>query len=78
MLTFCTTDSGPSFWNTFAEEAGKLGVRLEHSSAYKPGSQAAVKTGGMKSETLTQDMWFADTTANPQSVLLHEHLHSAR
>ena len=45
MPTFCTTDSGPSFRNTFAEKAVKLGVRLEHNSAYNPGSQTAVKTG---------------------------------
>ena len=45
MPTFCTTDSGPSFRNTFAEKAVKLGVRLEHNSAYNPVSQAAVKTG---------------------------------
>ena len=36
-------DSGPSFRNRFEEECAKLGVRVEHSSAYNPSSQSAVE-----------------------------------
>ena len=36
-------DSGPSFRNRFAEECLKLGVRLEHSSAYNSSSQSTVE-----------------------------------
>ena len=41
----CVTDSGPGFWITFSEEAGKLGVRIKQCSAYNPSSQAAVERG---------------------------------
>ena len=37
------TDSGPGFRNTFAEEAGKLGITVRHNSAYNSASQAAVE-----------------------------------
>ena len=36
-------DSGPSFRNRFDEECVKLGVNVEHSSAYNPSSQSAVE-----------------------------------
>ena len=36
-------DSGPSFRSRFSEECLKLGVRVEHSSAYNPSSQSAVE-----------------------------------
>ena len=36
-------DSGPSFCSRFSEECLKLGVRVEHSSAYNPSSQSAVE-----------------------------------
>ena len=42
MPILCVVDSGPGFRNTFAEETSKLGVRLQHSSAYNPSSQPAV------------------------------------
>ena len=36
-------DSSPSFRNKFKEECLKLGVKVEHSSAYNSSSQSAVK-----------------------------------
>ena len=36
-------DSEPSFLSRFSEECLKLGVRVEHSSAYNPSSQSAVE-----------------------------------
>ena len=37
------TDSSPSFRNRFEEECLKLGVKVEHLSAYNSSSQSAVK-----------------------------------
>ena len=34
MPVLCLMDSGPVFWNTFVEEACKLGVKVQHNSAY--------------------------------------------
>ena len=36
-------DSGQSFRSRFSEECLKLGMRVEHSSAYNPSSQSAVE-----------------------------------
>ena len=36
-------DSYPTFWNNFVEECSKMGVRVEHSSAYNPSSQSGVE-----------------------------------
>ena len=57
MPTLCVQDNGPGFLKTFAVEAGKLRVRVEHSSANNPSSQASVEWGGgWKSKTLTQEI----------------------
>ena len=37
------TDSGPSFRSKFEDEALKMGVRVEHSSAYNPSSMSQVE-----------------------------------
>ena len=37
------SDSGPVFRNRFEEECAKLGVRVEHSSAYNPSSMSEVQ-----------------------------------
>ena len=37
------SDSGPAFRNRFEEECAKLGVRVEHSSAYNPSSMSEVQ-----------------------------------
>ena len=37
------SDSGPAFRYKFEEECGKLGVRVEHSSAYNPLSMSEVE-----------------------------------
>ena len=37
------SDSGPSFRSRFSAECLRLGVRVEHSSAYNPSSQSAVE-----------------------------------
>ena len=36
-------DSGPSFCSRYSKECLRLGVRVEHSSAYNPSSQSAVE-----------------------------------
>ena len=36
-------DSGPSFRSRFEDECLKMGVRVEHSSAYNPSSQSQVE-----------------------------------
>ena len=36
-------DSGPSFRSRFSEECLKLGIRVEHSSAYNPSSLSAAE-----------------------------------
>ena len=41
----CPIDSGPSFRKNLAEECSKLGVSVEHSSAYNPSSQSAAERG---------------------------------
>ena len=35
-------DSGPAIRNNFLEEYAKMGVRVEHISAYNPSSQSGV------------------------------------
>ena len=42
MLTL-VSDYGPAFRNRFEEECAKLGVRVEHSSAYNPSSQSGIE-----------------------------------
>ena len=37
------SESGPAFRNKFEEECAKLGVRVEHSSAYNPSSMSEVE-----------------------------------
>ena len=45
MPTLCVMDSGPGFRNTCVEEASKIGVKVQHSSAFNPSSQSAVEWG---------------------------------
>ena len=46
------TDSGPAFRNNFEEEFDKMGVRVEHSSAYNPSTQSV----GGQSEALVEEV----------------------
>ena len=50
MSVLCLVDRSPGFKNTFTKEASKLGVYVEHSSAYNPSSQSAVekRVGNLK------------------------------